>query len=1445
MTKKIKTDFVHLHVHSEYSTLDGLPKVEDYIIKSAKLGFPALALTEHGNLRSMIQLIIKCNSNFMYGGVKYDFQPIKPIVGCEFYLTPNDYRMKGLPDDIKSKLKRKSKNDKQYKELSKQKENEIGIRKRFHVLAFAKNNIGLKNILTMNYLSWKKGFYFRPRIDARLLETYHEGIIVTTTCIGGVAPNLIINEKYDDAFEYLKYLKRIFKDDVYVEIQPHDLTGEKNSPFEGIKMQHIANKELINMADELKIKVIATNDCHYLDKNDYEAHNMLLDINSRATAKSTDRWRFGDIEFYMKSKDEMYETFRRNHKKINKDIIKQALGNTVEVAEKCNIDITVGKKQGILPKVSVPNKYHDNQNKYLVNICKKGWKWRNIKSKVKEYAEHFNISYDDAIKIYEDRLRLELKRIFKMKFTGYFLVIYDLINYARSQNIIVGAGRGSSAASLVCYLTGITSIDPVRYDLLFDRFLHTKRIDYPDIDMDFEDDRRKEVFKYLFDKYGEYYVSMIGTIGRLKGKQALQDVGRVLDIPRWETTEVTKHIITRGGGDARASQTVEDSFKEFEVSKTYNEKYPNVLPLVKKLEAKARQCLSGNVKVKINNADAINLKSVRDITINGLYHKSNYNLNRIKIKVWDGKSFVYEYIDEIIYKGIKQTYEITAISKFINKKYILNGITKDHQILQKNSKWTKLKNIKIGGIVAVNGKFVKGSIDYGKIVSIKLLGYEPVYDIIIKSTNNKKRNFIADGFVVHNCGTHAAGIIIAPFKLYKYIPIEYRKATGFTEYMPVTGIDARDCQDMGLLKIDLLGLKTLTSFRFAVEQIKKRYNVDVDLDNIPLEDKKVLDNFTAGNFSGIFQFDSIGMRKTCERLTFTSFEDVVVMNALYRPGAMRSGEAKKYIDCKSGKKKVKSVHPLYDEITKKTYGIVIYQEQLMQVFMRIAGYQPGKADIVRLKVSKSSGTETIWREREDFMAGAKKNHVKKSIAKKLFKNMSFFGSYAFNHAHAGAYSVNSYIGMWLKTYYPTEFFFGLLYNEGVDKNILEYIKEAKHIGIDIVLPDVNFSEIGFSIIDDKTINVGIAKIKNVGEIASENIVQNKPYKSLADFCNKVDRRKVNIRVIRCLINAGAFKSIYANTGALIADYDDKKVFEHMLKMNEYKGNELYKEFDIAENKLNEEDEQRLLASVSPIPSDKHEIEYFKYLKKYIAKYYHLSKISKIDYKNMKKFLLMGVIVDIKYNQVGDFFKEEPADITKKRIGWGQRYVSFNIDDGTDIKRMKLDIDAFSTFRHIIDGGVGTAVLVSVRAFANFEAIFVDIVVDLNHMRQIMDKKISITKRYKQLNKFERYFLKHPITFIKNRKNKVKTLNVGVYDVTFMIIKVKYHWTKKDDRMAFVEMEDETGTINVIFWPNILKKYNKIVNIGNIIKFKLQKTGNGNFVSDTQKVTLIKTALKYI
>jgi DNA polymerase-3 subunit alpha len=1263
MNKLGQLDFIHLHCHSEFSALDGMPSVEEYLIRAATLDQKGLVLSEHGNLRSMVQLFIKSTGKFEYQDIKYDFPPIKPIIGIEFYVSPGDHRIRGIPDNIRIKIKRQSKDAAENNKLLAEYKHEHQIDKRYHLLAFAKNDVGLKNLMKLNYFAWRDGFYYRPRIDFDLLKKYSEGLIITTSCTGSLTSNMIINGMDALAAVWLKGMKKIFKDDLYIEIQPNRMEEQK-----------IVNIGLMSLADELKIKVVATNDCHYVDKDDWKAHEVLLAIQSNRVLTDEKAWKFGDNTFYLRSKEQMFFAFKKHHPSLSLSSVYKALENTMEVYEKCNVSINVDKKQAILPRVFLPDEY-ENSKKYIIALCRKGWKWRRIKERSKKYAERMGISEDESYNIYTARLKTELGRIFKLKFQRYFLIIYELIKWARDQDIMVGPGRGSSSGSIVCYLLGITSVDPIEYDLLFDRFLNENRIDYPDIDMDFEDKRRKEIFKHLFDKYGKKHVCLVGTFGRMKGKQALQDVARTMEISRAETTEVTKHIIIRSSGDARVNQSVEDSFEDHEVCKEYGKRHPEVLPFVKKLEGKVR-----------------------------------------------------------------------------------------------------------------------------------------------------------------HVGIHACGIQLSPMVIEEYIPIEFRDTKNKedaeifgSDRLKVSAIDWRDSQDMGLIKIDVLGLRTLSILKAAADKVKERSGEDIDFESMDLEMPEVLKGFTKADFVGIFQFDSIGMANMCKKVTFDIFEDIVSLNALYRPGSLRSGVATDYLEIKRGKKKAPKLHKIYDEITKNTCGQVIYQEQLIQCFVKLADYHPGAADEIRKAVAKSFGHDFIHKQQSKFLKGCIKNGLNETAARTLFNNISFMGSYAFNKSHSAAYSMIAYWSMYMKIFHPIEFYYALMKYTNEHDKIISFINDARKHKVNVEFPDINLSNEKFSIDDDDIIRSGLIDVKGVGIKAASEIAAHQPYSSIPDFCDKVNRRVVNKGVIYALIKANAFENLYSDTGALLYEVDDKPVWEHMLEIDEEQSSVMYLE-NVGKNTLTEDSNMLMMSSVCPVPSSKHRTEYYEWLDKYWWE--QPLELKKIEWRD--RLILKGILLDIKYNNIGDFhWGEPPSEQEMKDQNWGKRYANVNLEDKTGKHRVSIDLWKFPTFRHIIDRGEGTTVIISARTFKKKEMIQANIMADLEDIRLVMDKNLTLKERYNKLNNYEKYFIRHPAVKHKKRSdddfsNIADVRRTKIKDVSTAIglITHTYPHRIRTGVMRFINIEDETGVMSVSVWPDTVEQYDKILSHGSICQVTVVKNRKG-------------------
>jgi len=1271
--------------------LDGMPTVNEYIQRLQELNFEGIALTEHGNMRSMLKLFkaakggatIETKQN---GIIKTSIaEPVKPIAGIEFYLSHLSHKIRGVPDTIKTKLERKATNKTDYKGILAQYEKEHGYRIRYHVLAFAKNEIGLKNLYMLNYLSWKDGYYYRPRIDIQLLLKYREGIVITSACIGSPIAQYIIKGDEQNTEKIIRIFKKYFKDDFYLELQPHDIEEQKK-----------VNASLVYYASKYKVKLIATNDSHYLKKQDYLTHEVLLAVQSHKTMQSTDRWRFGDHEFYIKTKEEMLQTFKRNHAALNKNIVIEALENTAEIAEKCNLTIELDTKKGILPDVNILLQGADTPKEKMLQIVKYGWHWRKMNVRIQEYATDHSITFDKAKRIYRDRIKLELDRIFKMNFESYFLVVHDYIKWCRDNDILTGPGRGSSGGSLVAFLMGITSIDSVKYDMLFDRFLTEERIDYPDIDSDFQDDKRHLVVEYLKTKYGEDKVSNVITVGRMQGKACLLDVSRVFEIPVSETHAVTKHIIKRNDGDARAGKTVEDSFKEFDICKKYDAKYPDVLKHVKKLEGKARQT-----------------------------------------------------------------------------------------------------------------------------------------------------------------GVHAAGIQITPEPIYTMVPVEYAYKDK-KEKQLVTSFDWKDSQEIGLIKFDLLGLKTLTVLAHARDMIKERHNKTIVFEDINLEDEKTLQLFTQKSFAGLFQFDSIGMVKTCKYLTFDAFNDVMAMNAMYRPGTMRTGVTRSYIKRKAGREKIENLHREYDKITKDTYGLIIYQEQLLKVLRDVASFTPQRAEKIRKIVGKSQGREVINKEKIDFVIGAVKNGMKKEDASKLFDNMAAFSEYAFNKAHAGAYGMIAVWTMYLKANYPKEFYLSLLKNEDTMDNVIRFVKAARSDNVAVLMPDVNYSKHSFTIDKTDSIRSGLIDIKGCGEKAAENIEQNGPYKNMADFREKVNARIVNRGVVKSLIHAGAFKQMYPNTKALLTEIAvprkkrggemvmDAIPFWQLL----WDGKRKDKDYRILESDITmtEEDEVNIQHGYCPIPSFKHKMEYY-------AETIEKLKLDNFVYindmgKSNRAATIAGVIVEVKYNNVGDYQKSEISDEAKKRMGWGRRNCSINIDDGTGIIKISINANIFPLFSELIDNDKGAPIIVYGNSWKAGDILIAECIANLDSIKSKLSKtdntKLTpVEKLFVYGNRFVKSLL------MKTRSkgidgivqiSRAKKIHTGIKQTAAIVLNVKEHWTKKNDCMAFISLYDGKR-MDMVIWPDEYESNKDVLKIGNLVELqvliKTEKTKQSFYLNNKSTVTKLK------
>ncbi|NCB01891.1 MAG: DNA polymerase III subunit alpha [Spirochaetia bacterium] len=907
-------EFVHLHNHSDYSLLDGIAPIHRYMEKAKELGMNALALTDHGNMFGALRFYHECKNN-----------NIKPIIGCEFYVNPESYTSKSVT---------------------------MSGSRYYHLILLAMNEVGYKNLLILNSLSYTKGFYYKPRIDDSLIKTYNEGLICTSACLGGEIPSLLNQDNYEGAKQRALFYHSIFDNDrYYLELQDH-----------GIPEQKKVNKLMITLSKETGIPLVATNDIHFIEQSDANAQDIAVCIGTNKKKNDTDRMQFVSDQFYLKSGDEMYELF---------SYVPEAIENSVKIANK--IDLHINLPGPLLPDYEIPPEFSSDSD-YMRHIANEGLAKR----------------YPIVTKELQERLDYELDVIISMGFTGYFLIVWDFIFWAKEHGIPVGPGRGSGAGSLVAYSMTITDIDPIKYNLIFERFLNPERVSMPDFDIDFCFERRQEVIDYVTAKYGTNRVAQIATFGTLKVKQVIKDVARVLDIPFSEATSIVNLV-------------------------------PESLPPEKE----------GDKPPKL--------------TVQGII---NYRPE----------------IRELIAKG---------------------GV------------------------------------------------YAELFDVA-KRLEGLNRHI----------STHAAGVVIGKSDLSSYVPLYFEPKTNLVS----TQYTMDMLEECGLVKMDFLGLKTLTLIQHA-EEIIRHENPDFSISEIDEHDEKTYAMLCEGESSGVFQFESPGMRKILKDAKPNSIEDLVALNALYRPGPM--AYIPKFVDSKNGKNVIEYSHPDLEPPLKTTYGVIVYQEQVMEVAQIIAGYSMGAADLLRRAMGKKK-VDVMAKEKVNFIEGAQKKGYSKQIAEDIFEMLLPFAGYGFNKSHAAAYSVIAYQTAYLKANFPAEFMAANLTNEmnSPDKFSL-YLADTKSMGLTITPPSINSSDRQFSVVNGAIV-YGLQGIKNVGSAAVEHIlkdrVENGPFVSFLDFLYRSEQKVLNTRLIESLIQSGAFDELGTNRPTLLANAEN--AIKHAQKRKE-------------------------------------------------------------------------------------------------------------------------------------------------------------------------------------------------------------------------------------------------------------------------------------------------------
>lgn len=904
------SQFIHLHNHTHYSLLDGAATVETLIKAAADNNMPAVALTDHGVMFGAIEFYKKAKK-----------KNIKPIIGCEVYILTKGSRFNKSKD-------RDDGNDLLVSEGKTRKKRDY-----HHLILLCKDIIGYKNLIKLVTLGHTEGYYYKPRIDFDLLTKYHEGLVCLSACAGGVVANPLINGDYDEAKEIAAMYKNLFGEDFYLEIQDHGIPAEK-----------IVLRDMPKLANELNIKLVATNDSHYIKREHAIAHNIMLLIPEASSTDTPDitNLRYGTDQIYFKSSDEMCELFKE---------YPEAIANTIEISDKCNLELSLGKNQ--MPKFPIPKDAGvTTLEEYLEKIS-----WEGLRKRYKEITP-----------VIDARIKHEIGVITRMGYAGYFLIVADFIQAARDKGVMVGPGRGSAAGSIVAYATGITNVDPLKYDLLFERFLNPDRISMPDIDVDFSDWKRDIVIKYVRDKYGEENVAQIITFGTLSSKAGLKDVARVLGIPLQTVEAITKQIPTILG---------------------------KVMPIQEALDT--------------------------------LPELKQYKENS------DPK--------------IQQMFEVAKVLEGMNR----------------------------------------------------------------------------------NAGMHAAGVVISPEPLADLVPM-YK--TPSTELM--TQFTMKDLEDAGLLKMDFLGLRTLTVIENALDLIKKNHGIEINIDDLPEGDLKTFELFSKGQTVAVFQFESSGMQDWLRKLKPNSISDLTAMNALYRPGPMENiGD---FIKRKHGQAKIEYLHPKLAETLKETYGVIVYQEQVMRIASDIGGFTLAKADLMRRAMGKKD-KKIMEGLKAEFINGAQSaNNLSAKLAGEIFDLIEKFASYGFNKSHSVAYSVIAYQTAYLKAHYPAEYMAATLTSEisNTDKIVL-FIDDCRKTGLQVLPPDVNESDRDFTVIKGG-IRFGLAAIKNVGANAVDAIVKVRQEKgkfnSLYDFCMKVDLHICTKKTIEGLVLSGAFDGINKNRAQL-------------------------------------------------------------------------------------------------------------------------------------------------------------------------------------------------------------------------------------------------------------------------------------------------------------------------
>lgn len=1084
--------FSHLHVHTQYSLLDGAASIKGLYDKALKDSMPALAISDHGNMFGVFEFVKEAYNYKNDDGTLR----VKPIVGCEFYITTDRHR----------------------KTFSKEEKDP-----RHHQILLAKNAQGYKNLVKLTSLGYIEGMYSKyPRIDKELIHKYHEGLIATTCCLGALVPQTILKHGEEEGENEFKWWLNIFQEDYYVELQRH-----------GIPDQEKVNEVLLKFAKKYKVKVIASNDSHYVDQKDFNAHDILLCINTGekqstpALREFTDddvnakgkRFAFVNDQFFLKTTSEMSDVFKD---------LPQAIDNTNEIVDK--VELLNLKRDILLPHFNVPANFK-SQDEYLAHLT-----WSGAKERYKILTPEI-----------EERLSFELGIIEKMGFAGYFLIVSDFIKAGRDLGVFIGPGRGSAAGSAVAYCIGITNIDPIKYNLLFERFLNPERKSMPDIDTDFDDEGRQKVLDYVVQKYGKNQVAQIITYGTMAAKSSIADVARVMDLPIAESRAISKLVPEKPGINLKRLLHAPFTNKEANEGE-------------KSLEEKEQ----------LQPDDIENTKKLRD-----LYFKA----------------------------GLE--------SKILHEAEVLEGS-------------------------------------------------------------------------VRNTGIHASAIIIAPKDLTELIPV----ATSKDSELWLTQIEGGSIEEAGVIKMDFLGLRTLSILKTALQLIKLNHDIDIAIDDIPLDDEKTYQLYQQGDTNGTFQFESPGMQKYLRELKPDKFDDLIAMNALFRPGPM--AYIPDFIDRKHGKKQVEYDLPDMEDYLKETYGITVYQEQVMLLSQKLGGFSKGDADILRKAMGKKQKA-VLDKMKVQFIEGATAKGHDATILEKIWTDWEKFAQYAFNKSHSTCYAFVAYQTAYLKAHYPSEYMAAVLNHAGSSEKITFFMEECKRMGIKVLGIDINESQKGFAVNKKGEIRFGFSGLKGFGDNAITNIIDERKkhgtYSSIFDFAKRINHRAVNKKAVEALVYAGGFDCFEDITRAqyFYQAPGDVQALEKILKFgsivqtqNASSTNTLFGELEMPEiipptiatcnpwplNEKLEYEKEVTGMYMSGHPLDNYKFEMKHYNIKPLADFIEFKKNIDENPNPQRNFRLAGLVVEAQHRftkQGKDYAVLTIEDYSGKSefMLWSEDYVKYN------------------------------------------------------------------------------------------------------------------------------------------------------------------------------------------